>query len=229
MNFPNKEYQVIYADPPWQFDNHNTGGNLSSGAGQKYDVMTVEDICNLPVKDITDKDCALFMWWVSSMPEEALQVMKAWGFTLKTMTGFDWVKRTKYGKLHFGMGFWTRQGSEHCLIAVKGHPKRIDAGIRAILETEAPDLETVIDAEVEEHSKKPYKVRIDIVELMGDVPRIELFARERALGWDSWGNGLEPEGPCKCCPNFEWCGGEDKCCKQCPEFDKCKRGGGKPG
>jgi N6-adenosine-specific RNA methylase IME4 len=174
------KYQIIYADPPWAFNNKRTGGSLNSGAGQKYDVMTVNDICNLPVKKITDDNCVLFMWWVGSMVDEAIQVARAWGFEIKTMTGFNWVKMTKENKLFFGMGFWTRQGLENCLIAIKGKPKRIDAGIRA-----------VILAPAEEHSKKPDEVRKRIVKLMGDVPRIELFARQKTPGWDVWGNEVD--------------------------------------
>lgn len=139
--------------------------------------MDTESMCNLPIKEIADKDCVLFMWWVGSQPEEAIRLVKAWGFTLKTMTGFNWVKLTKTNKLDFGMGFWTRAGSENCLIAVKGKPKRINAGIRS-----------VIMAERTLHSKKPDIIRNEIVRLMGDIPRVELFARQQSEGWDVWGN-----------------------------------------
>ena len=175
------KYRVVYADPPWSFNNKRTGGNLNSGAGQKYDVMTVNDICNLPVNKIADDNCVLFMWWVASMPEEALKVVKSWGFKVKTMTGFNWVKMTKANKLFFGMGFWTRQGSENCLIAIKGKPKRVDAGVRAVILTP-----------VGRHSEKPDEARKRIVKLMGDVPRIELFARQSTPGWDVWGNEVGP-------------------------------------
>jgi N6-adenosine-specific RNA methylase IME4 len=177
--FPNKKYKVIYADPPWQFNNKNTGGSLSSGAANHYDVMTHEDICQLPVQDIADDDCILFMWWVASQPEEALRVVKSWGFTLKTMTGFVWDKETKHGKDFFGMGFYTRQGSENCLIAVKGKPQKVSSSVRAVTR-----------AKVGKHSEKPNVFNDKIVELMGDVPRIELFARNTVDGWDSWGKGL---------------------------------------
>ena len=80
------------------------------------------------------------------------------------------------------MGFWTRQGSEMCLIATKGKPKRIDAGVRS-----------VIFAENEKHSKKPDVFRREIVKLMGDLPRVELFARETSEGWDVWGNEVESD------------------------------------
>ena len=128
-----KKYNIIYADPAWSFSNKNTGGGLNSGASAHYDVMSVKEICNLPIKTITDDDCVLFMWWVASQPKEAIEVVESWGFKVKTMTGFNWVKTTKLGKLFFGMGFWTRAGSECCLIAVKGKPKRINAGVRSVI------------------------------------------------------------------------------------------------
>jgi N6-adenosine-specific RNA methylase IME4 len=172
-----KKYSIIYADPAWSFNNKNTGGSMISGASAHYDVMTLQGICNLPIHKIAADDCVLFMWWVASQPAEALKVVDAWGFKLKTMTGFNWVKTTKNGLPHFGMGFWTRAGSENCLIAVKGRPKRVNAAIRS-----------VVTAENEQHSKKPDIFRQKIVALMGDLPRVELFARQKAEGWDAWGN-----------------------------------------
>jgi N6-adenosine-specific RNA methylase IME4 len=120
------------------------------------------------------------MWWVASQPVEALRVVESWGFKLKTMTGFNWVKTTKHGKLDFGMGFYTRGGSEMCLIATKGKPKRINAGVRSVVLNENT-----------QHSKKPDIFRNEIIKLMGDVPRIELFAREQKEGWDVFGNEVE--------------------------------------
>jgi len=174
---PNRKYKVIYADPAWAFHNKKTGGSMCSGADAHYPTLSVGDICNLPVGRIAADDCAPFMWWVASQPEEAISVVKAWGFTLKTMTGFNWMKLTKTGRKCFGMGFWTRQGSENCLIAIKGRPKRVCASIRA-----------VVEAENTRHSRKPQIFRDKIVELMGDVERVELFAREKAQGWDARGN-----------------------------------------
>lgn len=175
-----KKYNIIYADPPWDFKNKRTGGNMSSGASFHYPTMSIKDICNLPINDIADENCVLFMWWVASQPKEAIELVESWGFTIKTMTGFNWVKLTKKGKLFFGMGFWTRAVSECCLIAVKGKPKRINAGIRS-----------VVMSTNEKHSKKPQIFRDEIVKLMGDIPRIELFARNKSDGWDVWGNEVE--------------------------------------
>ena len=175
-----KQYNVIYADPPWAFDNKNTGGSMISGASGHYDVMTFQDICDLPVQRISADDCILFMWWVASQPQEALEVVKAWGFELKTMTGFNWVKKTKHWKDFFGMGFYTRQGSENCLIAVRGKPKRVSASVRA-----------VVQERTGRHSEKPQIFRDKILELMGDVPKVELFARTVMPGWDVWGNEVQ--------------------------------------
>ena len=182
------KYKIIYADPPWSFNNKKTGGSMKSGADSHYNTMIVDDICNLPINEIADDNCVLFMWWVASQPLEALRVVESWGFTLKTMTGFNWVKTTKRGKLDFGMGFWTRAGSELCLIATKGRPKRINAGIRPVV---LADLDEVIFAENEKHSKKPDIFRTKIVELIGDVPRIELFARKKSEGWSVFGNQVD--------------------------------------
>jgi N6-adenosine-specific RNA methylase IME4 len=182
----NKKYQIIYADCCWSFNNKNTGGNLNSGSANKYDTLTVQDLCKLPIQNITADDSVLFSWWVGAMPEEALMVMKAWGFKLKTMTGFTWVKTTKNHKPFFGMGFWSRQGTENCLIAVKGKPHRISASVRSTI-----DFEYTGEAENTKHSKKPDIFRDKIVELMGDLPRIELFARQKTPGWDVWGNEVE--------------------------------------
>lgn len=177
-----KKYSIIYADPPWQFNNKRTGGSMISGASQKYNTMDNESLCKLPIDKICKDDCVLFMWWVAAMPIEALTVMTEWGFTLKTMNGFNWIKTTAKDNLFFGMGFWTRAGSENCLIATKGKIRPIVKNIRS-----------VIYSPREEHSKKPDIFRDKIVELMGDLPRIELFARQKYEGWDAFGDEINSD------------------------------------
>lgn len=172
-----EKYEIIYIDPPWAFNDRNTGGSMKSGASAKYSVMNLDQIRGLPVPDIADENCVMFMWWVGSQPKEALDLIKSWGFKLKTMSGFVWVKKTKLWKMFFGMGHWTRAGAECCLIATKGKPKRLSASVRS-----------VVEAVNESHSKKPNIFADKIVELCGDLPRIELFARDKKEGWDSWGN-----------------------------------------
>lgn len=178
-DFPRGPYNVIYADPPWSFRNKKTGGSMKSGAASQYNTMRVYDICRMPVETLAADNCVLLMWWVASQPEEALKVMDAWGFKLKTMTGFLWNKLTKTSKPHFGMGHWTRAGSESCLLAVKGNPKPVSRSVRSV--RSLPVLG---------HSKKPDEFADDAVELCGDVPRIELFARDRKPGWESWGKEI---------------------------------------
>lgn len=174
-------YQLIYADPPWTYrDKANAG---KRGAGHKYPLMTVPELCALNVGSIAGPDCLLAMWWVAPMPEEAMSVVKAWGFTLKTMKGFTWHKRTKYGKSHLGMGNYTRANTEDCLFATRGRPVRVSASVRQF-----------IDAPRRRHSEKPDEARQRLVQLVGDVPRIELFARCVTPGWDVWGNEVESTG-----------------------------------
>lgn len=175
LSLPDKKYQLIYADPGWAYRDKAKAGNR--GACCKYTVMGVEEIATLPVASIADKNCLLAMWWVMPQPVEALTVVKAWGFELKTMGGFTWHKTTKTGKSFFGMGHLSRANPECCLFAVRGKPKRVDAGVRAFVE-----------APWRGHSAKPPEVRDRLVRLMGDVPRIELFARETVPGWDNWGD-----------------------------------------
>lgn len=171
-------YKIIYADPPWQFKNKKTGGSyMISGSKDHYNVMSVEDICQLKINEMTTENAVLFMWWVASQPVEALKVVEAWGFKLKTMTGFNWVKKTTTDKNFFGMGFYTRQGSECCLIATKGKMKPLRHNIRA-----------VVEAKNVKHSKKPDIFADLIVELYGNIPRIELFARDQKEGWDVFGD-----------------------------------------
>ncbi|HYH03218.1 MAG TPA: MT-A70 family methyltransferase [Bacillota bacterium] len=176
-----KKYDIIYADPPWSFNNKNTGGNFKSGADFHYPTMCLADLKNLPIKDIAADNSILLMWWVASQPKEAIELVEAWGFKIKTMSAFNWVKLTAKQKPYFGMGFWTRAGSELCLLAVKGKPKRVNASVRS-----------VVFAENEKHSRKPNVFREEIVKLMGeDKTKVELFARETFDGWDCWGNEVE--------------------------------------
>lgn len=171
-----KKYKVIYADPPWSYKVWSKKG-AGRSAESHYPTMNIEDIKALPVKELAEKDCALFLWITFPMLREAWSVMDAWGFTYKSVA-FVWIKQNKKTpSLFWGMGYWTRANAELCVIATKGSPKR-----------ESKAVHQVIISPVEEHSKKPDEARQRIVQLMGDVPRIELFARKSSPGWDVWGN-----------------------------------------
>ena len=175
-----KKYNIIYADPPWQFNSVKSGGSMKSGAAAKYDVMSLEQLKALDVPALCEKDCVLIMWYVSSQPQEALDLVKAWGFTIKNMNAFIWRKLSTNLIPHFGMGYWTRGGAECALLAVRGKPKSVCKSIRQVR-----------DEPVGEHSEKPGIFRDDIVKLCGDLPRLEMFARHAPAGWDVFGNEVE--------------------------------------
>lgn len=169
-------YKLIYADPPWTYRDRCNAGRR--GACHKYNVMAVDEICALDVQSLADPTgCLLAMWWTGPLAADALQVVEAWGFELKTMTGFTWAKRTARGKWHFGMGHLTRANAENCLFATMGKVQRVSAGV--------PQL---VEAPVLEHSRKPDEVATRLEDLLGDVPRIELFARRKRSGWHVWGD-----------------------------------------
>lgn len=174
-----KKYNVIYVDPPWKFNNKKTGGSMKSGADAQYPTMTIKQLKQMDVESLCADDCLLVMWWVGSKPQEALDLVKSWGFALKNMNGFVWEKLTAKGLPFFGMGFYTRAGSETALIATKGKAGSLVA---------CKSVRAVRRAKVGAHSKKPDEFRDDIVKLCGDVPRLEMFARNQTEGWDVFGN-----------------------------------------
>ena len=174
-----KKYKIIYADPPWQYRVYSKKGQGRS-AENHYHTMNIKDIMALPVDKIADKDCILFLWITFPCLKEGIEVMERWGFKYKTC-GFNWVKRNKKKNTYFmGLGFWTRSNSEVCLIGTKGQPKRVSKSVPQIC-----------DARIMEHSKKPAEIRECIVELCGELPRVELFARDKAKGWDSLGDEID--------------------------------------
>lgn len=174
-----KKYNIILADPPWSFRvwNRDTGSGRS--AESHYHTMSIEDIYTLPVANIADKDCVLFLWVTNSLLPEALEVGSRWGFQYKTVA-FTWRKLTKHNKEHMGMGYWTRQSPEMMLLFTKGKPKRVSASVRQLQ-----------SFTIGRHSEKPKQFHELIVQLMGDLPRAELFARECIEGWDCYGNEID--------------------------------------
>lgn len=182
--FPTKKYQIIYADPPWEYD--LTGGvkNAKGLAKQHYQTMSTDEICAMPISSICAEDAAIcFMWATFPTMSKALKVMEAWGFSYKG-AAFVWVKTyAKSGKLFWGMGNYTRANAEVCLLGVS-------KGFKASERVKSHRVHQIVEAPFAGHSRKPPEVRERIVELLGDVPRIELFARERVDGWDAWGDEI---------------------------------------
>ena len=175
-----RDFRCILADPPWSI---SATAQIPSGrpSARPYTAMRQVEIYSLPVDLIAAKDACLFLWATSPLLPEALYTMKAWGFEFKCVA-FTWVKRNRVASegWFWGMGWWTRSNPEFCLMGTRGDPKRVEKNVHS-----------VVDAPVGEHSAKPAEVRDRIVRLMGDVPRVELFARERVRGWEAWGNEVE--------------------------------------
>jgi len=175
--FPGKKYNIIYADPPWRFETWSDKGKGRS-AEKHYLCMSLKDIKKLPIKDIAADNCTLFLWVIFPLLKEGLDVMEAWGFKYKTC-GFVWIKKNRKSNGFFtGLGYYTRANAELCLLGTKGKP----------LKRQSKAIRQLVVSPVREHSRKPNEVRERIVKLFGDLPRIELFARETPEGWNVWGN-----------------------------------------
>jgi N6-adenosine-specific RNA methylase IME4 len=169
---PLKKYNIIYSDPAWSY--FESGNNNQS---LHYNTMSIEDICKLPVKNLADENCILFLWVTFPILQESFKVIESWGFKYSTC-GFNWIKKNKVSDTNFfGCGAWTRANSELCLISTKGSVLRIDNTISQVVETP-----------IEGHSKKPEVIRELITRLVGELPRIELFCRDAKDGWDCWGD-----------------------------------------
>ena len=174
---------MIYADPPWTFSTYSVKGKGRS-ADAHYDCLTLEQVKALPVADWADNDAVLLMWATDPMLDRAFEVIRAWGFTYKTV-GFYWVKQNARDSGFFtGMGFWTRANPEQCLLATRGHPKR-----------KAANVKKLVMSPRREHSRKPDEMYGHIERLV-DGPYLEMFARSSRPGWDAWGaeRGLFDQG-----------------------------------
>jgi len=169
IGFPDKKYKTIYADPPWP---ERGGGKIKRGADRHYELMTVKEIISLPVFELAEENCHLYLWATNNYLPAALEVMRAWGFVYKTCI--------TWGKDKFGLGQYYRGQTEHCLFGVRGSlPYKVADGKRQ-------QGKTLILAPRLEHSRKPDKMR-EMIERVSYPPYIELFAREQPLGWDVWG------------------------------------------
>tara|TARA_R100000353_G_scaffold58371_1_gene46085 strand:+ start:328 stop:882 length:555 start_codon:yes stop_codon:yes gene_type:complete len=180
---PNKKYNIIYADPPYPFtgDKYQDGNRgFGNKVEDRYETMSIKKISDIPVKKITNDDALLFMWVTDSHLNKSFEIIDAWGFKFATI-GFVWVKQTKNKKFYYNLGKYTMKSTELCLIGLKGKLKNIK---------KSNNVKSLLLADRTIHSKKPNEIRNRIISLCGDIPRIELFARQKTEGWDCWGNEI---------------------------------------
>ena len=169
MEWINKKYKTILADPPWKY-----GKGWGYGAEEYYNLMSLKDIKNLPVDDIAEDNAHLYLWCPNGMVPQGIEVMQSWGFKFKTI--ITWVKHRSI------FGYYFKGQSEQLLFGVKGK-----------LPPQDRKQVTIINGKVRNHSKKPDE-QYPIIELVSPSPRIELFARSKRWGWDVWGDEIKWNG-----------------------------------
>ena len=173
MDLPDKKYKVIYSDPPWRLQNASTiMYKCDKPIENKYKTMSKEEIESLPVGDIADENCSLFLWTTHTFLEDALAVMQKWGF--KYHCCITWDKKSGFSM----WGFHRR--TELCLYGYKG---------KININQKGSFIPTIITEKKRKHSQKPDLMR-KLIEEHTPQPRIELFARQKYDGWDSWGDEL---------------------------------------
>jgi N6-adenosine-specific RNA methylase IME4 len=173
-SLPSGRYAVIYADPPWdykgQVQHTGAGGRSSGGAVSHYSTVKLRDLKALDVLSVAEDDCLLFLWATSPHLDQAIELMKAWGFAWATVA-FVWDK----GRVN--PGFYTMSQCELCLVGKRGRIPR-PRGAR--------NVRQLLREPRGSHSAKPDTVRGRIVEMFPEQRKLELFARGCVSGWDSW-------------------------------------------
>lgn len=167
-------YGCIIADPPWRFFNYSAAGEAKNPVAH-YGCVETANLANMPVSQLAAPDCALLMWATAPMLPDAIDLMRAWGFTFKSAGA--WAKQSATGeKWAFGTGYCFRSAAEFFLLGTIGKPKVRSRSVR-----------NLIVAPVREHSRKPDDLHL-MAELLYDGPYAEMFARSRRSDWDCWGN-----------------------------------------
>ena len=167
------KFNIIYADPPW---NYLKGS--ASCLSTPYPTMRTSDICALPVESIAAEDSMLFMWATDHTLPDALKVMHAWGFKYSTVA-FVWVKA------HCYWGSWSLKQCEYVLLGTRGKPHSKFKNVH--------NIRQLINSPNDKHSRKPNEIRTRITQIVGVLPRVELFAREVPHGWSVWGNEVDSD------------------------------------
>jgi N6-adenosine-specific RNA methylase IME4 len=179
-------YSVVLADPPWHHASRTPKGQTNRSPSHHYRTMSLPEIAALPVADVAARDCHLFLWTTGPHLEQSFSVIRSWGFRYSSLA-FVWVKRKKSANdnamlfmdmrdLFTGMGYTTRQNVEVVLLGRRGKPQRLSKSVHQ-----------VIVAPRREHSRKPAEAH-GRIETYCPGPRLEMFSRERRVGWDAWGD-----------------------------------------
>lgn len=192
MGAVQKKYKIVYADPPWEYKVWS-GKGKGRNAESHYTTQPIDFLQSFNVPSFVADDCALLLWATFPCLKEAFALGEAWGFIYKTVA-FTWIKLNRNSHRPFvGMGHYTRANAEIVLLFTKGKPlKRI-----------TKNVEQVLISKIGKHSQKPPEIRNRIVQLFGNLPRIELFARSRKgffpdyeyEGWDVYGNEVNNSIP----------------------------------
>jgi N6-adenosine-specific RNA methylase IME4 len=185
MNLPTGPFDVILADPPWQYANRvarkpHKRTKFGGGVSTQYPTMAVDDICAMPVKGVAAPSALLFLWTTWPHLESGLRVMNAWGFDYVTI-GLIWVKTYPSGELFFGPGYYAKSNTEPCLLGRRGR------SMKPAVDT----VSSVIVSPVREHSRKPEAARHRIQQMYPTARKVELFARESSDGWEVFGNQVD--------------------------------------
>ena len=174
MTLPDKKYQIIYADPPWESEKgwFNNKAWKATKFERHYPTMSTDEICDLSIEGIAEKNCHLYLWTTSRnlLKGDAWRVGMAWGF--RPINVITW------RKTQFGIGNYFQNNTEHLIFCVRGQKRTNNTGGHG----------TCFEHKRLKHSEKPPIVRDWIVKWSGDLPRIELFARQEVEGWDCIGD-----------------------------------------
>lgn len=165
-----KKYRIIYADPPWSY--HNAMPEYVTTPDDYYTLMSTQEICEMPVSEITEDNAVLFMWTTSPHLEESFEVVKSWGFKYKTTFIWD--------KIKHNMGHYNSVRHEILLVCTKG---ACTPDVRKL-------FDSVVSIERTRHSEKPEQFREIIETIYTHGNKIELFARQAPAGWDVFGNQI---------------------------------------
>lgn len=180
-----QKFRTILADPPWQFQNRTGKMAPEHKRLNRYSTMTLEEIMAIPVAQVCDEPCHLYLWVPNALLPEGLMVMRAWGFDYKS--NLVWQKVRKDGEPDGrGVGFYFRNTTELVLFGVRGKKARTLAPARSQV--------NVIKSRKREHSRKPDE-QYGLIESCSSAPFLEMFARGSREGWFAWGNQAEEYEP----------------------------------